>query len=213
MLQIISLVLAGVLALGSLGGSDGTFNPKKLLAATEKIYIQVAQDAYRPICSTAAIGKEDSHYWLTAAHCYEEEGMYVMGDAATISYIDEEYDILILHTTTAHKPGLKLAKNAPTYGTPIALIGYPGPMKMHGPVVTVGIISNPNVKAFEGEEGWDRPYAILQLPSAPGNSGSPVVNYNSEVVSILQWGWGRTWSPMAGGVIFEKLNELRKYWQ
>lgn len=212
MLQIISLALAGILALGSLGGPDG-FNPKKLLAATATVEHYVGAEQYQPHCSAAAIGKEENHYWLTAAHCYEEGDTYILGDYALAAALDVNNDIVILHTKNVHKPGLKLSKKAPDYATPIALIGYPGPMKMHGPAIMIGIISSPSVVVFPGEEGWDNPYAILQLPSAPGNSGSPVVNYNSEVVSVLQWGWGRTWGPVAGGVVWEVLNSLRSFWE
>ena len=47
---------------------------------------------------------------------------------------------------------------------------------------------------------------IMLLPAAaPGNSGSPVMSTKGEVVSVLQMGWSRSFTPVTGGATYTNL--------
>ena len=166
-----------------------------------------------PFCTASSIN-EKKRYWLTAAHCVSDdtETLLILDEAVTVLVNDIPNDLAILSTPTKSLPRLKLAKNGPTYGDRVVLVGYNGPMQMRGPILTFGWVSHPSIVVFQ-QKGWTVPYMILQIPGAPGHSGSPVVNTQDEIVSVLQWGWSKEWGPVGGGVVFAVLEAYRSYWE
>src|SRR3990167_7965363 len=163
------------------------------------------------ICTVSSIN-EQKHYWLTAQHCVDDRTLtyFIDGDQGIVVMRDVLNDLAILHTESATAPELKLAPKGPTYADSIYVAGHP--FGWPEPLLTIGTVASP-VNQFTDEEGWDRPFMILQLVGAPGNSGSPVVNTSNEVVSVVQIGWGRSFSPIMGGVVYDTLAKYKKYWE
>lgn len=52
---------------------------------------------------------------------------------------------------------------------------------------------------------------IFDVAAAPGNSGSPVMNLDGEIVSVLQIGWSRSFSPVSGGATYANLLWFSRY--
>jgi S1-C subfamily serine protease len=161
----------------------------------------------RNICTASSIN-EEKRLWLTAAHCVDgTEPVYLLGEGVTMVIQDVKADIAIVSTVTAALPALKLATKGPRVEDRIKVAGYPfgftQPLITLGTVATPSIVLDPNYPAF----------MLIQAAGAPGNSGSPIVNTKHEIVSVLQIGWGRTFSPIMGGATFDVLAGYRLYWQ
>jgi S1-C subfamily serine protease len=171
-------------------------------------------------CTVTSIN-EGQRYWLTAAHCVdpsEDEGptiRAIRGEVITPVVVDTKQDIAIVQTGRG-APALKLAMHPPTVPLPgakprdseVFVLGYP-----------FGLPFLVNVRgqaaALAGVLGDDdpKPYALFNLTGAPGNSGSAILNSKGEVVSVLQVGWGRSWSPIVGGAVFAELDKYRRYFE
>lgn len=163
------------------------------------------------ICTVSSIN-EKQRYWLTAAHCVEDMELvyYVAGEKATVVMRDVLNDLAILQTPTQTAPALDLAKKGPEVEDRVTVAGYP--FGYPDPFLTLGTVANPSTK-FTDEPGFDRPFMLFQVAGAPGSSGSPVVNRKGDLVSVIQIGWGRGFSPIMGGVTFDVLERYRSYFE
>lgn len=188
-------------------------NPSKVAKSVTTLGIfDTDKDIYQPICTVSSIN-EVKGYWLTAAHCVNHgEQTYILEDIVSILELDAEYDLAILQTPLVSLPGLKLAKKAPQMGDVIVMLGYQGLLNMQGPIMTRGWVANTSLVAFV-DEGWNVPFMILQIVGAPGNSGSAVLNTKDQIVSVLQWGFGRVFGTIAGGATYEAVSKYKKYWE
>ena len=164
------------------------------------------------MCTATSINAEH-HLWLTAAHCVELDEMaggvrYINGDLAAVVITNKEADIAIVRTERVFSPALKMAKVGPEYGDPLKVVGHPLGMNM--PILTFGFVAVPKLHVDE----LNRDFMLYSVVGAPGNSGSAVLNSKDEVVSILQIGFSRTFSPMTGGATWEALRKVTiGYWQ
>ena len=165
------------------------------------------------ICTVSSINTK-LRYWLTAAHCVAntERKYYIMGEQVKVIMHDVPNDLAILQTATVTLPALKLAKNEPEVGDRVEVAGHPFGWVF--PVFTTGIVSAVKGQPWpESEDGWNAYWMFISAPGAPGNSGSSVVNSKGEVISVVQMGFMRSFSPVMGGVPWDVLVKYRGYWK
>ena len=166
----------------------------------------------RNVCTTTSID-DVRHYWLTAAHCIDGDvtGLTIKGDPILVIVRDVPNDIAILQTPVASAPALKLARKAPKVEDAVRVVGYP--LGMVFQVTVRGFVAavNGTIEEHTEEGAVTQHFTLFNLTGAPGNSGSSIVNVRGEVVSVLQVGWGRSFSPMIGGAVFETLATYRSY--
>lgn len=178
-------------------------------------------------CTVTSIN-EQKHLWLTAAHCVDTSGdvddlgepkpvvRAIKGEAIHNVVFDKVHDLAIVQTTTVSAPAVKLATHPPTVPVPgsddqnslVYVVGYPFgfpfQVNVRGYAAALsGVLNDEDTQA----------YALFNLTGAPGNSGSAILNSRGEVVSVLQVGWGRSWSPVVGGIVFSDLAKYREYFQ
>jgi S1-C subfamily serine protease len=124
-------------------------------------------------------------------------GTGIMGVSVpvVILVVDEEKDLAVFQTPDFSAPGVKLGK-APKVGADILVAGHP--FGYPDVFLTRGWVAS---LAAELDPGRRRKM-IFDVAGAPGNSGSPVFNKGGQLVSILQIGWSRSFSPVTGGALW-----------
>lgn len=186
-----------------------------VLDAIKPITIIDMQNPFGPrinACTAAYINKQ-MHYWLTAEHCiptFNFPPHMIDEEYFTVVMRDEVNDIAILKTRKASaKRVLPLSLQAPDYTEPVMIAGYP--MGMIDAMMAVGTVSNPSGRFTHDTP---RPFMVLNITGARGNSGAPVVHVKSGMlVGVIQMGWvEHSFSPMMGGATWEMLNSYRQYW-
>lgn len=203
--------LAVVLALAIVSPVASTaFNPSKVIQSVTSLDMLDGGSRYQRICTVSSIN-EDERYWLTAAHCVDHSDQtYILEDAVAIIELDVKYDLAILQTQLVSLPALKLAKKAPKMGDEIMMIGFQGLLMMNGPTLTRGWVMHPSLITSLMPD-FDHEFMMLQILGAPGNSGSAVVNKKDQIISVLQWGFGRSFGPVEGGATYENVAKYKKY--
>lgn len=172
--------------------------------------VRPLQDANgRNICTVTSIN-QDKKLWLTAAHCVlngqtgMHDAVFIETHPAEIIFADAAIDLAVVRVAEMDVPALKIAKQMPTVGSKILLIGHPeGLDQVH---LFQGYVSSLRT---EVEPTWW--YMTFDMTACGGNSGSVVVNGKDEVVSVLQIGWGRGCSAFSGGATWQALGKVRKY--
>ena len=164
-------------------------------------------DTYLNVCTVSQINKKEQ-YWITAAHCVVdigEEGRFVDGLKVGLVDVQKEMDLAVIRVPgLIAKEELRLTGTPASWNTPIIIVGHP--FGYPDPFVTRGYVANPLATLSSGYR-----FMIFDVAGAPGNSGSPVLNRDGELVSILQIGWGQSFSPVTGGAYFENLKTLEQY--
>lgn len=176
-------------------------------------------------CTVTSIN-EPKHLWLTAAHCVDTTDdvddlgepkpvvRAIKGEPIHNIVFDKKHDLAIVQTLTVSAPAVKLADHAPSVPVPgsddqdslVYVVGYP-----------FGFPFQVNVRGYAAalsgvlDAEDTQKYALFNLTGAPGNSGSAILNADGKIVSVLQVGWGRSFSPMVGGVVFADLAAYRQY--
>lgn len=167
-------------------------------------------------CTVTSINAK-YHYYLTAAHCVSDDGtslvarQYLIGDPLVPANIDEARvvdvdftnDLAILQTVANAiiTPALSLQMHDVEYGQALHMVGHS--YGWNQPTYMVGTIANPRQIVPDEPE---RAFMLFEMPAAPGNSGSAVLNSHDEVVSVLQVAWGlRTFVPVTGGAAWPEL--------
>ncbi len=197
MQKLAAILLTAFLSLAPVPVSDLS-NPVQAIKLGDRTY-----------CTAFSINQQ-AGYWATAAHCafyaqkmWEEEGetSTIDGEPATIVYVDVFWDVAVFQG--AHAPALKLSKRAPVVGQVIHITGYPYGIAR---VTTWGAVGARGVSLEHPL--FHRPILsdILDITTAGGNSGSPVMAADGSVVGIL-WG-GFTASPHAISVPVEALQAI-----
>lgn len=97
----------------------------------------------------------------------------------TMVAVDHDADLCVLTSRVPLKP-LKIANYSQLKrGDKASIFGYPLGV---GPLLTTGFVENPYYIIF------DLPFLLVSVPAAPGNSGSPVLNEDGEVIGVLSMG-------------------------
>jgi S1-C subfamily serine protease len=160
----------------------------------------------RTFCTAFSINEQDG-YWATAGHCahYAHELWVRTSTPSTIArypaiivYIDKAYDVAVFQTK-AKAVALKLSKKAPEVRDALEVIGHP---YGNDNTVTRGILSARHELIYHPSYHTIMPSDVLDITTAGGNSGSPVLK-NGKVVGVL-WG-GYTASPHSLAVPWEAL--------
>lgn len=157
------------------------------------------------ICTASSINREE-HYWLTAAHCVSgigPEGRYVGGQPIEVVELKVKEDLAVFRVLGLTARELRMQRSNPFFGQEVIVAGHP--FGYPDIFVTRGYIANPKV-LIDGTH-----YMIYDAAGAPGNSGSPVMNLNGEILSVLQIGWSRSFSPVGGGAPYENLKWFERY--
>lgn len=162
------------------------------------------------ICTVSSINKKQ-RLWLTAYHCVSDQTLkyFISGEQAVLVMGDAGNDLAILQTLTVVAPALKLSKKAPRVEDRVKMAGHP--FGWLTPTLSVGMVMSVS-NQFETEGEFARPFMILAIEGAPGNSGSPIVNVKDEIISVCQISWSRTFAGTMGGVTFDTLAKYRSYW-
>ena len=150
------------------------------------------------------------HKWMTAGHCGSlglTTDATILDEPAWVIFLNNENDLAIFESE-AEAPALKLAKNEPRVGDIVSITGFPLEI---GRVTTTGRIAALHRPIWHPIlKGW-MTSDILDITTAPGNSGSPVQNTHGDVVGVL---WGGVQShPLSISVPWSVLREVtRSFW-
>ena len=162
-------------------------------------------NTYMNVCTTGSINRE-KHYWLTAAHCVTDiglEGRFIEGIPVKTVHIDVDRDLAVIEVPGLVAKELPMQMSPPRWTEDIFLAGHP--FGYPDLFLTRGYIANPLVRV------GDKYYIAFDIAGAPGNSGSPVLNLQGEIVSVLQIGWGRSFAPVCAGATYENLKTFAQY--
>lgn len=165
---------------------------------------QIKMQGFSNVCTAGHVGNQ---VWITAGHCLVNigpEGRFIEGQPIHPFWIDVARDLAIFTVEgVPMKAQLSFSDEPVDFGTKLIVAGHPFG---YDPIfVTMGTVANPG--AFLD----DKIYITFNVAGAPGNSGSPVLNEDGEIVSVLQIGWGQSFSPVTGGASMESMKELRTW--
>lgn len=163
------------------------------LAAEPARTFQLSHSGYG-LCTTWPTMQQGHMGWVTDMHCVtnasgapDMDGLFVI-DGSPAKLVRAEGDLALL----SGGPGgrvlpFQIAKTMPAPGEDVVLLGRP----LGGPqVIFRGWLSAVGVETSIGTQ------TVLQVPSAPGGSGSVVLNTRGLVIGIVQG------APCARGVGF-----------
>lgn len=164
------------------------------------------------MCTTSSIN-EKKDYWITAAHCVlgmNEAGETVVedrlieGTRVFVTEYDRQLDLAVLTAPQMDVKAIKLASRQPLVGDKVLIAGHP--FGYPSLFLTQGSVANLD-SVLDGDpyDPTTQHFMVYEGAGAPGNSGSPVMNSKGEMISVLQIGWGRSFSPMMGGSTWRNL--------
>lgn len=143
------------------------------------------QEDEAPYCTAFSINA-DRGYWMTARHCAPKgsgETVGLMKQPALTIYSDPAYDIAVV-SSLSRSPALHMAATAPEEGDWVFSSGY-GPRGVNEHLAfRRGFVLFPELQ-WQSDRNQ---HMVAALLSAPGDSGSPLVNTAGELVGVL-WGW------------------------
>jgi S1-C subfamily serine protease len=147
-------------------------------------------------------------YVMTAAHCYDKEGMWVDRVAVTVVSLDTKKDLMILKVDNLdpEKVALKLADKNPEIRTDVLSVGYG--YGLERPFFKTAHVADTAVMIPEA--GIGGPFIGVDASYTGGQSGGPVLNGDGEVVSIVQRGDGGTLGLGAGAEIIRE--RVGRFW-
>jgi len=160
--------------------------------------VQAIQKQGHTFCTVFSIN-EDQGYFATAGHCAlnvlqnNVNGLVtILGSPATVEMISFNYDVAVFHADV-HVPALKLAKQTvercdPKKPAECEIISIQGfPYSLPGLITVTGRMAARNIPILHPSYKVVMYSDILDITTAGGNSGSPVMNSNGDVIGIL-WG-------------------------
>jgi S1-C subfamily serine protease len=144
-------------------------------------------DKGRIYCTAFSIN-EKQHLWMTARHCVVEQqpdGTYtwrlphIGSEVATVYKEFPEMDVVIVQTEKVSAPALKLSDTDPGLYDSIFVIGHGWGWENN--TIFEGHMANLSVTIPD----WGS-YMIFDMRAFPGHSGSPVMDKDGKVISVLQ---------------------------
>jgi S1-C subfamily serine protease len=94
-----------------------------------------------------------------------------------VQYSDKDSDLAIIQLETERLPSLRLISKSTEVGTPVVVVGNPRGLR--------GSVSEGIVSAIRGQTVEKLSRLQLTAPISKGSSGSPVINFDGEVVGIV----------------------------
>ncbi len=151
-------------------------------------------------CTAWSVNEQEG-YWASAGHCAlgamdataktEGEFSTLDGVQAAVIYIDPFVDVAIFQADV-HADAFKLAKKAAEVGDGVIVVGFPFGLARARTAGSMAIRSlwlvHPIIHNYVLND-------VLDLTTAPGNSGSPVFDVHGKVVGLLWGGFGEV--PMS----------------
>ncbi len=176
--------------------------------------VQPIQAQGQTFCTVFSINEKEG-YFASAGHCAlfvlekDMDGkVTILGKPATVETIGLLYDVSVFHADV-HIPALHLAKRPvdvcnPKYVTACEVISIQGfPYGLPKLVTVSGHVAARDVPLDHPSYHVVMYSDILDITTAGGNSGSPVMNSHGEVIGIL-WG-GFQSSPHSLSIPLESL--------
>ena len=151
------------------------------------------------VCTTFAI--RDTHLWLTAAHCLHDidKPVFTIDKQPVVVVVEHQsWDVALLQGGPK-TPVLRLQGYRPLYGQPVVIGGYPLALTPSFAALA-GTVAAPEVVLPDG-----RRRIMFAAPVILGNSGSPALNADYAVVSLVLQGLGRPSSIISLGPRWEDL--------
>jgi S1-C subfamily serine protease len=191
------LVAAIVLTLAC---SASALSPGQFLQSVHRLQV-VSGDELATVCTVFSVGERT---WGTAAHCVADGStLYIRGERAWVEKFDTLNDLAMLRTDTLTGVPLTVAASAPAVGATVLIAGHP--------LGLPALVVPGTVASVRARVEWNLPqFMVVAAAGAPGNSGSPVVNAEGELVSVVVIGWTRSFGPIMGGVLFETVADFFK---
>lgn len=150
--------------------------------------IQPLQYNGQTFCTAFSINERDG-LWATAGHCADfvlaKKLPITIGNVWALPVYVSAWNDVALYQSARHAPALKLADATVEVGGPVRIAGYPyGLFRL---IETRGYMAAHQEPVQHADDGWVQVSDILDITTAGGNSGSPVLNVDGGVIGIL-WG-------------------------
>lgn len=193
-------ILALIAALGAvivLDAHAGTLNP-----------IQPIMYQGEAICTAFSINQQ-KHLWMTADHCIVDV-MEIGGGYGSEYWHDPTLDLAVIYTPDVSAPPLRVQRSAPRVGDQIKMVGFP--LKFTVPFSVMGRIAVLSVDITDSDgDTFNR--TVYDMTSCRGNSGSPVMNLDHELIGVVTTGLGSPCASMSAGVpwvtVVQTINRLK----
>lgn len=184
----------------------------------QPLKVAVDNSGHLGSCTAFSINQE-ARFWATAAHCVGEVGFQVdkatgtatpavglyglifCGHRADLVFVDFEHDIAVFQAFCS-APAIEKGEQPvadpihPNESTKVKVYGYGWGDAV--PMTFTGVVSHLN----------NHGYMLFDMRALPGHSGSPVLDEENKVISILQVGT----NGVSGGATYQALHELDAYW-
>lgn len=162
-----------------------------------------------PVCTTGIINSK-KHYWITAKHCITDGPInqyQIDGKSVNLIKADDSTDLVILQSDANGKE-LKVSVQAPDFDSGVHMAAYMGGVVF--PTYLSGRVANPSATI---PAMGPRYFLIMNIVSAGGASGSPIVDDTGHLISVaivnFYQGAGSI-SPLTGGVVYKTFVDFIK---
>lgn len=180
----------------------------------------LVDETHHVVCTASSINGKIGLF-VTANHCKGNRWIAQPHDDGTWQYhvvipvlTDDAADVAVLFTPTLKVEPLRLATREPVVDDAVVVLGFPlgftELQRIHGTVSNTRTHVFGPANPFTGDQGEDYgEKTMFQMPVCGGHSGSPVLNTENQIVSIVQLRLGSpSCAPLMGGVPFQTLSAL-----